>query len=212
MEIQKFIFSPFAVNTYIIYDQTKECIIIDPACYTKDEEQKLLNFITENELKPQHLVNTHCHLDHVFGSKFISEKLNLLPEAHKDETSNNEMADIMAGNYGFDMERPPAIHTFIDENQTVKFGNSELLIKHVPGHTLGSLAFYNPADKWIIAGDVLFKDSIGRTDLPGGNFETIRKSIIEELYSLPEETIVYPGHGSSTSIGYEIRNNPFITF
>ncbi len=212
MKIQKFIFSPFAVNTYIVYDQTKECIIIDPACYTKDEETKLLSFIEEMNLKPIHLINTHCHLDHVFGNKAISEALNLLPQAHKDEIENNETADLTASNYGFDMNQPPKIHKYIDENDTINFGNSQLTIRHIPGHTLGSLAFYNKDDNWIISGDVLFKDSIGRTDLPGGNFDTIRKSITTKLYTLPEETIVYPGHGASTSIGYEIRNNPFITF
>ncbi len=210
MQIKSLVFSPFSVNTYIVFDQTGECVIIDPACYDKSEENALINFVETNKLKPVRLINTHCHLDHVFGNKFVAEHYGLLPEAHKEEVANNDMSPQAAKLYNLSMNTPPPINKFIDENDTITFGNSELTIRYVPGHTAGSLAFYNANDNWIIGGDVLFKNSIGRTDLPGGDYNTLIKSIIEQLFSLPEDTQVLPGHGLPTSIGYEIRSNPFI--
>lgn len=212
MQLKSFVFSPFSVNTYLVYDENKECVIIDAACYIKKEEEMLVNFIEENALKPVRLINTHCHLDHVFGNKFVSQKYGLLPEAHESETANNDFAAQAAENYGLTMAAPPKIAKLIDETQKLSFGESELEIRHAPGHTAGSLVFYNADANWVIAGDVLFKDSIGRTDLPGGNYDTLRKSVIEQLYSLPDQCRVFPGHGPATEIGYEKRNNPFITF
>jgi glyoxylase-like metal-dependent hydrolase (beta-lactamase superfamily II) len=195
-----------------LYDDSKECIIIDAACYIKKEEDALLKYITDNQLKPVRLLNTHCHLDHIFGNKFIHESFDLNPEAHEDEKPNNDFAAQAAENYGLTMAAPPPLVNFIDENDTIKFGNSKLDILHLPGHTKGSLAFYSEEENAVISGDVLFKDSIGRTDLPGGNFDTLKESIVTRLYTLKDDTAVLPGHGPSTEIGYEKRNNPFITF
>ena len=212
MKIKRFRFSPFDVNTYILYDKSKECVIIDPACYIKKEEEMLFAFIKDNRLKPVRILNTHCHLDHVFGNKYVSETYKLPIEAHPEESSNNLFAAQAAENYGLVLAEPPRIGNKITEKNTIKFGHSELEIRFAPGHTRGSLLFYAKEDKFIIAGDVLFKDSIGRTDLPGGDFDVLKNSIITQLYTLEDSTVVYPGHGAETEIGYEKRNNPFITF
>lgn len=209
MEIKRFVFSPFEVNTYIIYDKSKECIIIDPACNNKQEHDFLLKFLNEKSLKPVKLVNTHCHLDHVFGNKFISEKFNLETEASKDEKYNIENALNAANLYGISMDMPNPIKHFLNEGDKIVFGFSELEILHVPGHTAGSLVFYTPQYSFAVVGDVLFKGSIGRTDLPGGNYETLIKQIKSKLFTLPENIIIYPGHGPETTIGFEKNTNPF---
>ena len=212
MKIKRFRFSPFDVNTYILYDKSKECVIIDAACYIKKEEEMLSSFIKDNRLKPVRILNTHCHLDHVFGNKYTTETYNLPVEAHKEENSNNLFASQAAENYGLVMAEPPKIGNFITEKDTIKFGHSELEIRLAPGHTKGSLLFYAKEDNFIISGDVLFKDSIGRTDLPGGNFDVLKNSIVTQLYTLDDNVTVYSGHGPATEIGYEKMNNPFITF
>ncbi|MEA2043576.1 MAG: MBL fold metallo-hydrolase [Bacteroidota bacterium] len=212
MKVNRFIFSPFEVNTYILYDDSKECIIIDPACYLKKEEEQLAGFIADKELKPVRLINTHSHLDHVFGNKFVSMTYGLKPEAHKEEKSNNDFAVQAAENYGLTMAPPPSLNNYLSEDDQITFGNSRLKILHCPGHSKGSLVFHSPEHKFVIGGDVLFKDSIGRTDLPGGNFDTLKESIVTKLYTLDEATTVFSGHGPETTVGNEKRNNPFITF
>ena len=209
MKIQSFVFSPFEVNTYILYDNSKECIIIDPACYNKQEENFLLDFLKKNKLKPVKLLNTHCHLDHVFGNKFIADTFNLKTEASKEEEFNINNATNAANLYGIKMNTPYPIKKFLKEGDKITFGFSELEILHVPGHTAGSLVFYAKEDKFLIAGDVLFKGSIGRTDLPGGNYDTLISQIKTKLFTLPEEITVYPGHGPETDIGTEKQTNPF---
>ncbi len=209
MKIQSFVFSPFEVNTYILYDNSKECIIIDPACYNKQEENFLLDFLKKNNLKPAKLLNTHCHLDHVFGNKFIADTFNLKTEASKEEEFNINNATNAANLYGIKMNTPYPIKKFLKEGDKITFGFSELEILHVPGHTAGSLVFYAKEDKFLIAGDVLFKRSIGRTDLPGGNYDTLISQIKTKLFTLPEEITVYPGHGPETDIGTEKQTNPF---
>jgi len=209
MQIKKFIFSPFEVNTYILYDKSKECIIIDPACNNKQEQDFLLNFINENRLKPVKLINTHCHLDHVFGNKFIADTFNLETEASKDEEFNISNAHNAANLYGIKMDAPYPIKKYLKEGNKISFGFSELSILHVPGHTTGSLVFLSSEDKFVIAGDVLFKGSIGRTDLPGGNYDTLISQIKAKLFTLPEDIVVYPGHGPETNIGIEKQTNPF---
>ncbi len=210
MKIKRFIFSPFEVNTYILYDTSKECIIIDPACNNKQERDYFLNFIEENKLKPVKLLNTHCHLDHVFGNKFIADTFNLDTEAHKNEEFNINNALNAANLYGIQMEKPYPIKKFLKENEKIKIGYSELNIILVPGHTAGSLVFYDEPEKFIIAGDVLFKGSIGRTDLPGGDYDTLISEIKSKLFTLPEDIVVYPGHGPETNIGFEKKHNPFV--
>jgi len=209
MKIQRLTFSPFEVNTYILYDKSKECIIIDPACNNKQEQNFLLNFLKENSLKPVKLINTHCHLDHVFGNKFIADTFKLETEAHKNEQFNIENAFSAANLYGITMENPYPIKKFLSEGEKIKFGYSELNILHVPGHTAGSLVFYNESEKFAIVGDVLFKGSIGRTDLPGGDYDTLISKIKTKLFNLPNDIKVFPGHGPETDIGTEKNTNPF---
>jgi glyoxylase-like metal-dependent hydrolase (beta-lactamase superfamily II) len=210
MNIIKQVFSVFEVNTYIVYDSTGECVIIDPACNTKQEQKILIDFIEKNRLKPVKLLNTHCHLDHVFGNKFISETFSLKTEAHKEEEFNINNAVHAAEIYGVKMDKPNPIQNYINEPDKIKFGNSELDILHVPGHTAGSLVFYNENEHFAVCGDVIFKGSIGRTDLPGGNYETLINQISLKLFPLNNNTILYPGHGSETTIGNEKKYNPFL--
>ena len=210
MKVEKLIFSPFQVNTYIVSDETNECIIIDPSCLTAGEQKSLVNFIEENKLNPVKLLNTHLHLDHVFGNEFISKHFGLNAEASKDdEFLLNEVQD-RAKSYGFEMAQPSPITKNLTENDTIKFGNSELQIFQIPGHSPGSLVFYSIKDKFAIVGDVLFNGSIGRTDLPGSDYNSLERGIKEKLYSLPDDTIVFSGHGEITLIGKEKMSNPFV--
>ncbi|MCD4795313.1 MAG: MBL fold metallo-hydrolase [Bacteroidales bacterium] len=211
MKVHRIVFSPFEVNTYIVADKSKECIIIDPACNNKQEQEYLLKFINDNNLKPVKLLNTHCHLDHVFGNKFVCDTYNLKTEASKDEEFNLNNAANAAKLYGVEMETPYPIKTYIKEGGEIKFGFSELDILHVPGHTSGSLVFHSDKYKFAIAGDVLFNGSIGRTDLPGGNYDTLISQIKTKLFKLEDETVIYSGHGPKTTIGREKETNPYLT-
>lgn len=210
MNIVKFTFSPFQENTYILYDNTKQCVIIDPGCYDENERRRLVEFIESRELNPVRLLNTHGHLDHIFGNKFVAEKYNLQVESHKDEQQVIDYSAIAAQSYGLQLEQSPRITVFWDEGDSVTFGDSELKVFFTPGHSPASISFYSEKDNFIIGGDVLFRLSIGRTDLPGGNFETLSHSIKTKFYTLPDETKVYSGHGEVTTVGYEKQHNPFV--
>lgn len=209
ISVAKFTFNPYQENTYVLFDETKECLIIDPGMYEQAEKDQMEDFIKNKELKPVRLLNTHCHIDHVLGNKFIAEKYNLKLEAHEKEIP--VLAPVVQ--YGLAMgihaEQSPEIEKFLSEEDVIEFGNSKLSILFAPGHSPGSICFYSAADNILIGGDVLFKMSIGRTDLPGGDHQTLLNSITQNLWSLPDETIVYPGHMEETSIGFEKRNNPF---
>lgn len=209
MQIATFTFNPFQENTYIVYDNTKECIIIDPGCYTDNERYMLKEFIRSNDLKPAKLINTHCHLDHICGNNFVAKEYKLKLEANKNELPILEHSPKSAELYGFPMENSPEIEVFLDDTQKIKFGESVLEILFTPGHSPGSLCFYSSKHEFIIAGDVLFRLGIGRTDLPLGNHEDLINSIQNKLFTLPKNTTVYSGHGQITSIGYEKANNPF---
>ena len=210
MKIKTFIFSPFDVNTYIIYDNTKECVIIDPACYDKNEQSELKKFIDKNKLNPKRLLNTHCHLDHVFGNNFVCDTFNLKAEACKEDEPVLKFAADAARTYGLKMETPYPIEKYLSENDIIKFGNSQLNILHIPGHSPGSLVYYSEIDKFAIVGDVLFNGSIGRTDLPGGDYDSLISNIKSKLFNLDDETIVYTGHGPATTIESEKITNPFV--
>lgn len=211
MHVKKFAFNPFQENTYILYDETKECLIIDPGCYYKTEEQELLKFINDNSLRLVRLLNTHCHLDHIFGNYFVHKTFGLLPELHELELSYLNNLLKIADMYSIPHVNPsPEPTSFLKETDKITFGNSELRILFVPGHSTGHLAFVSDKDKFAISGDVLFYESIGRTDLPGGNFETLASSIKEKMYTLPDDFTIYSGHGPETSIGHEKLNNPFV--
>lgn len=210
MDIAIFTFNPFSENTYILYDETKECIIIDPGCSNQEEEQTLADFIEANNLKPVKLVNTHCHIDHVLGNKFVSEKYNLPLTSHKGEAMVLAMQPQISSMYGIAYDPSPEITLFLEDGAELKFGNTTLNVLYTPGHSPASISFYNKKNRVVIGGDVLFQGSIGRTDLPGGDFDTLEKSIKQKFYVLPDDVTVFSGHGPSTTIGVEKRTNPFV--
>lgn len=211
MQIKKLTFNPIQENMYVIYDDTKECIIIDPGCYFHQEKEELRSFIEENELKPVKLINTHCHLDHICGNKYVAETWKLKLEANKLDEYNLQRSIEAGILYNMPIEPSPPIEVDLKEGEEIRFGNSRLVILFTPGHSSGSISFYSEAHKFLIAGDVLFRMSIGRTDLPGGDFDTLIDTIKSKLMILPKDVIVYSGHGQETSIGYEMKNNPFLS-
>ncbi len=210
INVHYFTFSPFAENTYILFDETKECIIIDPGCYTQQEKDTLVDYIRQNELKPVRLINTHCHLDHVFGNKFVFDTYGLTPEIEKGELPVLQAYPNVCMQYGIPAEPSPE-PKFISEEDTLTFGNSSLEILLTPGHSPASLSFYSKEDQFVIAGDTLFLGSIGRTDLPGGDYDTLIRSIKEKLLPLGDDVRVYAGHMGPTYIGHERNTNPFLT-
>jgi hydroxyacylglutathione hydrolase len=210
LKIDFFTFNPFQENTYILHDETKECIIIDPGCYTPAEKEELERFITQQSLRPVRLLNTHCHIDHVLGNKFVADTYKVQLELHLMEIPLLRAATEYGPEYGIFPEPVPEPTLLIREGDVLKFGNTSLSVLYAPGHSPGSLCFYDAGSGQVISGDVLFHMSIGRTDLPGGNYEQLLKSITEVLFSLPDEVKVYPGHGPSTTIGFEKKNNPFL--
>ena len=210
-QVASFTFNPLQENTYIVYDETKECVIIDPGCYSSAEEQEMVDFIEKNKLNPVRLLNTHCHLDHVFGNKFIAEKYNLELEIHKDDLVMLEYAPQAGQMYGIPMQPSPAPSRFIEVGETITFGNTKFEVLFTPGHSPGSISFYCAEAQFVIAGDVLFRRSIGRTQgLPMTDVNVLMTSIREQLYTLPDATVVYAGHMGSTTIGEEKRENPYV--
>ena len=204
-------FNPFQENTYIVYNEAKECIIFDPGCYTPQEKIVLSKFIEENQLTPVKLINTHCHLDHVFGNKFVENQYKIGLEIHKGELPVLQNVPKLSELYGIplpdEMSEP---QRFIEVGEIIRLGDHELIALFTPGHSPASLSFYCPTGQFIIAGDVLFEGSIGRTDLPGGDYNTLINSIKKEFFPLEDDVVVYPGHGNSTTIGTEKRSNPFL--
>ncbi|MFN4233760.1 MAG: MBL fold metallo-hydrolase [Bacteroidia bacterium] len=210
IQIQAFTFNPFQENTYVLWDETRECVIIDPGCSNSYEQDELSGFILSQQLKPVKLINTHCHIDHVMGNRFIAEKFNLELYIHKDDLFLLHNVENIGKLYGVPVVSSPEPAYFLDESQRLTFGNSSLQIFHTPGHSPGSISFFDKEGKMLIVGDVLFNGSIGRTDLPGGNYETLINSIVTKLLPLGDEVKVYSGHGPVTSIGKEKLTNPFL--
>ncbi len=209
--VASFTFNPFQENTFVLYDDTKECIIIDPGCSNLAEQQELALFIERNELKPVKLLNTHTHVDHVLGNRFVMEKYKIGLELNKLEVPGLAHSVKIGAMYGFPVEESPAPTGFLEEGDVFEFGNTKLEVLFTPGHSIASISFYCRASNFVIAGDVLFNGSIGRTDLPGGNFNTLIKSIKTKLFTLADETTVYCGHGPKTTVGHEKQTNPFLT-
>ena len=211
IKIKTFVFNPFQENTYLLYDETGDAVIIDPGCYTKQEEESLLLFISENNLKLKHLLNTHSHIDHILGNRFVAEQFSLKLQSHKEDEFLIERAKEQGLAFGIKIENPPLPGNYLNEGMKLKFGNSELEIIHAPGHSPGSLVFYNLNEKFMIVGDVLFNQSIGRTDLPGGSYEVLVHSIVKKLFPLGDDMEVFSGHGAPTTIGQERISNPFLS-
>lgn len=210
-QVQVFELNPFAENTYVVYDASGECVIFDPGCFSEEERNTLRTFIVDKQLRVVRLINTHCHLDHVFGNNFVHKTWSLLPEIHRNELPVLERYPIVCQIYGIEGAEPsPVPEHFWAAGDVVEFGNTRLEVLLTPGHSPGSLSFYCRESGFVLSGDVLFWESIGRTDLPGGDFDTLIASIRQQLFALPGETLVYPGHGPTTTIRHEKEYNPFL--
>lgn len=210
LHIQSFIFSPIQENTYILFNEFKQCIIIDPGCYFDAEKKSLEKFIQLNGLTPVMLLNTHCHLDHVFGNKFVAETYQLTLQLHEKEKLVLSYASTAGLMYNMPFDNYAGEFILLKEGDKILLGADELKIIEAPGHSPGSICFYCKKQDFIIGGDVLFKGSIGRTDLPMGDHQTLINSITQKLFLLPDNVVVYSGHGSKTSIGAEKIFNPFV--
>ncbi|MEK6782107.1 MAG: MBL fold metallo-hydrolase [Bacteroidota bacterium] len=207
--IKTFVFNPFSENTSVVYDESLEAVVIDPGCYEREENDELDSFINAKKLRVKYLLNTHCHIDHVLGNFHIKEKYKVPFLMHKKEEFILRAMKAYAPSYGFTNYSEVLPDQFLEEGEYVAFGNSKLKVLFVPGHAPGHIAFYNEKEKILIGGDVLFQGSVGRTDLPGGNHETLINSIHQKLFVLPDDVVVYPGHGDTTTLGEEKISNPF---
>lgn len=210
IKIKKFTFNPVRENTYILFDETNDCVIIDPGMYDSDEQNEFNKFVKENGLNPVLLLNTHCHYDHVFGNKFVYDNWSLRPQFHQGELIVLQSISGYVPQMGLRYELSPKPEIFLLEEGTVSFGASTLELIFAPGHSPAHLCFYAREDNFLIGGDVLFYNSIGRTDLPGGNHAQLISSIRNNLFILPDDCEVFPGHGPSTTIGFEKQHNPFL--
>ncbi len=203
-------YNPWQENTYILSAENGNSIVIDPGCLTAEEQQHLNTYMNDHHLTPARLFNTHLHLDHVFGNRFVCEEFGLGAEAHQGDEFWIEQTVSYAAQMGMQLEEnPPNLKAHFEHGDEIEFEGSQIKVLHVPGHSPGGITFYCPKEGFAIVGDVLFRDSVGRSDLPGGDFDTLINGIKTNLFTLPDETVIYPGHGPSSTIGYEKQNNPF---
>jgi len=209
MQVKIFTFNDFQENTYILYDETKQCIIVDPGCNNAAERKQLVDYINKESLTPVMLINTHCHIDHVLGNKFVADTFKLTLFAHENEKKVLEYQPQIAAMYGINYDPSPLIGASLVAGGTLTFGETTLQLLFVPGHAPGHICLYDSRSGHCIAGDALFKGSIGRTDLPGGDHDTLISAIKSELFTLPDVTVIWPGHGDYTTIGVEKKTNPF---
>lgn len=209
IQIQPFTFNPFSENTYLVYDDTGEGAIIDPGCYEKSEQEELTRFIESKKIKIKYLLNTHCHIDHVLGNNFVKEKYQVPFLIHQKDEPVLRSVKAYAPSYGFNLYQEALPDNYLSEGDRVLFGNTVLEVIFLPGHAPGHIGFYHKESLSLVSGDVLFEQSIGRTDLPGGDFNTLIKSIHEKIFTLPDDVVVYPGHGNTTTVGEEKISNPF---
>jgi len=211
LEVKRFEFNDFRENTYLVWDDdSKEAIIVDPGCYSNAEEMELDNFVKNNNLTIKYIFNTHCHLDHIFGNKFCKENFDSKILIHSEDVFLFELQIEQAERYGLKMKASPKADILLKENDVFLIGEIELKILHTPGHSPGEVCLYFENEKICFTGDVLFREGIGRTDLWGGDYFVLMDSIQDVLLTLPEETIIYPGHGLDSTIGYEKNNNSFL--
>ncbi len=210
LRIETFTFNAFQENTLLIINDKGLCWIVDPGMNDTEETNSFFEYIRREGLKPQAIINTHSHLDHIFGVEACKNEYNIPFHLHELDLPVLRNAQASAMMFGFQFGVVPTVNSYIREGEPLVLGDDELEVRFTPGHSPGSVSFYYPAGKWVIGGDVLFNGSIGRTDLPGGSFEVLNNSIRRELFSLPEETTVFPGHGPTTTIGQEKQYNPFL--
>ena len=210
LQVKKFTFNPFQENTFIVWDESLDCVLVDPGCYGPDEQNALVQFIEKNGLKPVLNLNTHAHIDHVMGNRFLLEKYGLEPLMHEADLRTLKAAAPYGVLIGLRMDDPPIPTQFLDVSKPIQFGKTTFSVYFTPGHSPGHVSFYNAASHSLFSGDVLFQGGIGRYDLPGGHYETLMNSITEVLFALPPETKVYCGHGPETSLRDEKERNPFV--
>lgn len=210
INIETFAFNDFHENTYLLYDHSGECIIVDAGCEDEAEKEQLTAYIEEHGFRPVKLVNTHCHVDHILGVAFLAEKYGIPFYIHPEEKFLFSHSKSQADFFGLRLEMPPEPEAYLNGGDVLKFGESTLEIIHIPGHSPGGILLYSPEQKFLLSGDVLFQQSIGRTDLPGGDYDSLVNGIREKLFGLDPDTRVYPGHGPPTSIRDEKASNPFL--
>jgi len=210
LKVKSFEFNSFSENTYCIYGDDGKCVIVDAGCFTTGEQKELVEFISKNKLTPVLALNTHGHIDHVFGNAFVLDRFQIGLAGHSSDNFLLEEYKNHAMFFGIRLkDETPLPSKLLSEGDRLEVGSSRLSILHVPGHSPGSLAYYSAENSFVVVGDVLFHNSIGRTDLPKGNHETLMSSIKDKLFTLPDNTVVYCGHGPSTTIGEEKKKNPF---
>jgi len=211
MQLKVFYFNELRVCTYLLWDNTRECVIVDCGCGNENEFLRLQKFIDDNHLKPVLLLNTHGHFDHVMGNAFPVKRYKIKSYIHAEDEIWVAQAVEIALNYGYKVEQTPSPAGFLEDGQIIRFGQSALQVLHTPGHTKGSVCFYSPEDHFILTGDLLFQGCIGRTDLPGGDYDEIMESFANKILPLPDNTVVHPGHGPATTIGEEKLTNPYLS-
>lgn len=204
-------FNPFGENTYVLYGDSKECIIVDAGCYTEREHKTLIAFIEKNELKPILALNTHAHIDHICGIDFVKKEWSIPFALHRDDTTILELVPSYAASMGFDIPNVPKAEIDLAETTSLTLGENTINIIHTPGHTPGGVCIHIPQENILITGDTLFRESIGRTDLPGGDYNQLMNSIIEKIIPLGSNTTIFPGHGGKSTVSHEMMFNPFIT-
>lgn len=210
MKVKRFIFNPIEVNCYVLSDETKECVVIDAGCWSESECKQLSDYIDKNELKVKHLLNTHLHFDHIYGNYFMKQTYGIETEAHSDDEFMLDANQLRRFGISDDTMPIAPICRYLRNSDSVLFGRECLDVLHVPGHSPGSVAFYCASANSVWVGDTLFFRSVGRTDLTGGNQDQLVNSIHEKLFTLPDDTIVYTGHGPATTIGEERQFNPYL--
>ncbi|MFW6103680.1 MAG: MBL fold metallo-hydrolase [Bacteroidota bacterium] len=210
IQVKTYAFNPFQENTYVIYDETQKCIILDPGCYFSEEQKELTDFIAENGLQPEYIVHSHGHVDHILGSDYLRNYYNIQAIMHKDDLEVLRKSKDFGEMTGIEIDQPKDPEIFIKEGEKISFGNTSFDVLHLPGHSPGSIGLYNEKEQVIFAGDVLFRRGIGRTDLIGGDHATLIRNIKDKLLSLNDDTVVYPGHGDTTTIKEEKAENPLL--
>ncbi|MBS3772288.1 MAG: MBL fold metallo-hydrolase [Bacteroidales bacterium] len=210
IQVKTYAFNPFQENTYLIYDETQKCIILDPGCYFAEEQKELTDFIAENGLQPEYIVHSHGHVDHILGSDYLRNYYNIQSIMHKDDLEVLRKSKDFGEMIGIEIDQPTDPEIFIKEGEKISFGNTSFDVLHLPGHSPGSIGLYNEKEQVIFAGDVLFRRGIGRTDLMGGDHATLIRNIKDKLLSLNDDTVVYPGHGDTTTIKEEKAENPLL--
>jgi glyoxylase-like metal-dependent hydrolase (beta-lactamase superfamily II) len=210
MHLHHFTLNPFLENTYLVWDDTGQCAIVDPGMYLPREQQLVQEFIRQKGLQPVLCLNTHCHIDHVFGNAWVHRTYGLLPQLPEAELVVLQAAPVFGEVYGFPFEPSPQPEVYLQPGSVARVGDIELEVLSVPGHSPGHVAFWHPATRQVLAGDVLFQGSIGRTDLPGGDMDTLMHSIFDVLLPLGDDVTVHPGHGNPTTLGQERQRNVYL--